>query len=179
MDKPAYEKTISQKIIFLDIDGVLNSSSWNAVHQMEICDGTLVDKDKICLLAKLVKETTAALVLHSGWRFWFDKDLKPVRKEAFRLLEMLHCEGLSLYSITPDLSTDKIRYTKKFSLVKANEILSWLKHHPEAGRWIVIDDLDLHNDIIRQHQIKTDQTVGLTSQDIEHAKVMLMDNLQI
>ena len=49
MDKPAYEKTISQKIIFLDIDGVLNSSSWNAVHQMEICDGTLVDKDKICL----------------------------------------------------------------------------------------------------------------------------------
>lgn len=56
-----------------------------------------------------------------------------------------------------------------------NEILSWLKHHPEAGRWIVIDDLDLHNDIIRQHQIKTDQTVGLTSQDIEHAKIMLMD----
>ena len=82
MDKPAYEKTISQKIIFLDIDGVLNSSSWNAVHQMEICDGTLVDKDKICLLAKLVKETTAALVLHSGWRFWFDKDLKPVRNLA-------------------------------------------------------------------------------------------------
>ena len=30
-----------KKIVFLDIDGVLNSNFWNENHQKEISDGTL------------------------------------------------------------------------------------------------------------------------------------------
>ena len=30
------------KVIFLDIDGVLNSNFWNDTHQREISDGTLL-----------------------------------------------------------------------------------------------------------------------------------------
>ena len=52
------------KIIFLDIDGVLNSSFWNDEHQKEISDGTLIDKEKIMLLAKLVSRTNAKIILH-------------------------------------------------------------------------------------------------------------------
>jgi len=40
-------------------------------------------------------------------------------------------------------------------------------------RWIVIDDLDLHNDEIRSHQIQTDAEVGLTEEDVENAVKML------
>ena len=58
------------KVIFLDIDGVLNSNFWNDSHQREISDGTLVDEDKIKILALLVKRTNAKIILHSGWRFW-------------------------------------------------------------------------------------------------------------
>ena len=54
------------KIIFLDIDGVLNSIFWNDEHQKEISDGTLIDKEKIMLLAKLVSRTNAKIILHSG-----------------------------------------------------------------------------------------------------------------
>lgn len=42
------------KVLFLDIDGVLNSNFWNDSHQTEISDGTLIDEEKIKLLALLV-----------------------------------------------------------------------------------------------------------------------------
>ena len=58
-------------VIFLDIDGVFNSNFWNDSHQKEISDGTLIDIEKIRLLSKLVKNTNAKIILHSGWRFWF------------------------------------------------------------------------------------------------------------
>jgi len=41
-----------QKIIFLDIDGVLNSNFWNENHQRELSDGTLIDEDKVYLLSQ-------------------------------------------------------------------------------------------------------------------------------
>ncbi len=54
------------KVIFLDIDGVLNSNFWNHTHQFEISDGTLIDRDKIKMLAELVRRTGAEIILHSG-----------------------------------------------------------------------------------------------------------------
>lgn len=32
------------KVIFLDIDGVLNSNFWSGTHQREISDGTFIIK---------------------------------------------------------------------------------------------------------------------------------------
>lgn len=52
--------------------------------------------------------------------------------------------------------------------------MGWLDMHKEIESWIVIDDLDLHNEHILQHQVKTDQTIGLTQQDIERAETMLL-----
>lgn len=36
-----------RRIIFLDIDGVLNSNLWNNTQQKEISDGTLIDEEKV------------------------------------------------------------------------------------------------------------------------------------
>ena len=47
------------KIIFLDVDGVLNSDSWNQEHENEIKNGILIDKEKIEILSKLIKTTGA------------------------------------------------------------------------------------------------------------------------
>lgn len=157
------------KVIFLDIDGVLNSNFWNESHQIEISDGTLIDEEKIKLLAELVEKTDAKIVLHSGWRIWFDTNLKPLRKESEQLVNMFDEVGLSIYDVTPDLTTEEIRRSKKFSLVKADEILLWLKSQGEVSAWVVIDDLDLNNELIESHQIKTDSKIGLTMEDVEAA----------
>lgn len=164
-----------RKVVFLDIDGVLNSNFWNESHQREISDGTLIDESKIKLLCKLVKRTDAGIILHSGWKYWFGSDLKPLRKEAENLRSLLEKEGLTIAGVTPDHATEEIKKTKKFSLVKADEILAWLKQHEEIDRWVVLDDLDLHNAEIAKHQIKTDQTIGLTMEDVEKAEMILKE----
>ena len=61
-----------ERVIFLDIDGVLNSRFWEDEHQVEISDGKYVDIEAVKLFSQLVKETDATVILHSGWRFWFD-----------------------------------------------------------------------------------------------------------
>ena len=161
------------KIVFLDIDGVLNSSAWNESHQDEIKKGILIDRQKVTLLASLVKKTGARIILHSGWRYWFDNKLKPLRIESEYLIEFLQQEGLSIEGVTPDLTTEEIRTTKKFSLVKADEILLWLKQNENVASWVVFDDLDLHNVEVEQYQVKTDYMVGLTYFDIEKAEEIL------
>ena len=112
------------RIIFLDIDGVLNSNIWNDSHQKEISDGTLIDYEKVKLLSMLVKRTNAKIILHSGWKNWFNHNLKPLCLESENLVILFNKEELSFEDITPDHSTEEIRKNKKFSLVKASEILT-------------------------------------------------------
>lgn len=162
------------KVVFLDIDGVLNSDCWNDSHPREIGDGTLIDEEKIKLLSGLVNRTSAKIILHSGWRTWFDPALRPLRIEAKKLVGLLKKEGLRIDGVTPDLTTEEIRKTKKFSLVKAEEILLWLSLHPDVVEWVVLDDLDLHNVTIEQHQVKPDQAIGLTLADAEKAVKILL-----
>lgn len=161
-------------VVFLDIDGVLNSNFWCENNQREISNGTLIDKDKVKLLSSLIKATNAKIILHSAWRFWFDSHLKPLLNEAEKLVEIFQGEGLTIDGVTPDLTTEEIRITKRFSLVKAEEILLWISEHKDVQNWVVIDDLDLHNSEIEKHQIKTDNTIGLTVEDLENAKKMLL-----
>ncbi len=162
------------KVIFLDIDGVLNSHFWNDTHQREIGDGTLIDEEKVMLLGQLIRNTNAKIVLHSGWKFWFDGEVQPLRREAEYLISMLEKEGIKVSGVTPDHTTEEIRKNKKFSLVKASEILAWLSQQGNIEKWIVIDDLDLHNEEIRKHQILTDASVGLTVENIYEAERMLL-----
>ncbi len=163
-------------VVFLDIDGVLNSNFWFENNEKELSNGTLIDIEKIKLFSLLVKTTNAKIILHSGWRFWFNTDLQPLRVEAEKLVEMLKSEGLKLDGLTPDLTTDEIRETKKFSLVKAAEILLWLSENKEVKNWVVLDDLDLHNEEIEKMQIKTDPTIGLSLEDIKKAEKMLLES---
>lgn len=162
------------KVIFLDIDGVLNSSFWNNTHQCEISDGTLIDSEKIKLLGGLVRRTGAAIVLHSGWKYWFDSKLEPLRTESKRLKTLLLQEGLTIYSVTPDHATEEIKRDKKFSLIKAEEILAWLDAHKEIEQWVVIDDLDLHNTEVAKHQLRTNPQTGLTCNDVHEIEKMLL-----
>lgn len=161
------------KAVFLDIDGVLNSEIWNKAHQIDISKGVLIDETKIDLLSRIIKATKAVIVLHSGWRFWLNDNLQPMRVEAATLIELFGKYNISIYDKTPDLSNDEIKKTKKFSLVKAEEIIKWLWEHKEIEHYLVLDDLDLHSKEISEHQIRTDFTVGLMEEEVDRAIKML------
>jgi hypothetical protein len=45
----------------------------------------------------------------------------------------------------------------------------WSKYsheHPDTENWLVLDDLDLHNEEIATHQVMTDSEYGLTEDDV-------------
>ena len=161
-------------VIFLDVDGVLNSKFWDNDHQREISEGKYVDLEAVKLFGSLVKRTDAKVILHSGWRFWFDKAMNPLRHEAEFFANAMKNEGIQIAGVTPDLTTEEIRKTKKFSLVKADEILQWLRENP-TDNWVVIDDLELHNSEIAGRQVQTDAEVGLTESDVEKAVNILSE----
>lgn len=158
------------KVIFLDVDGVLNSDFRS---RKQIASGQLIDEERVQLLGELVRRTGAELVLHSGWRFWLDEHLRPIRPEAQQLTALLKKHGMTLAGKTEDLSETKSYLIPRLSLTKGDEILLWLQMHPKVKKYVILEDLDLHKLRLKPHHVQTDPCIGLTEEDVERAVAIL------
>lgn len=148
------------KVIFLDIDGVLNSEKF-----LEHNKNQAIDRNSVGILKNIIDKTGAVIVMSSGWRLWFDDNMLPQDGYSQCLYEIL-CEfNLKLFGKTPDFSTEEIRTRKTFSHVKAKEIIAWLNEHEFVDNYVVIDDLDLKNEEINAHLVKINGQVGITEAD--------------
>jgi HAD domain in Swiss Army Knife RNA repair proteins len=104
------------KIVFSDIDGVLNCKSTPNPRKFPyVADPQLVER-----LRQLLQRSRAEVVLTSTWRY-----------DPAGLFSAKHW-GIPFIDITPDLPHEPRR----------NEILSWLAGHPEVTRYAVLDDDD-------------------------------------
>ena len=89
------------KIIFLDIDGVLNTDKWEAYmlsQRLPLEDefGIFFDKEAINNLAKILTITKAKIVIHSTWKLG-----KPL--EWLQLLWNKRRLPGHIFDITPDI----------------------------------------------------------------------------
>lgn len=90
------------KVIFLDIDGVLNGDKLYDLFPEETY---LVDDNSLKRLAKLVELTDAKIVLSSSWSLCFEynnNDVVPVFHGGYYLLNKLKSVGLSIHDIFDD-----------------------------------------------------------------------------
>ena len=142
------------KIIFLDVDGVLNSEYINA-RSPEGHVGVMDSKVK--LLSKLVEETNADVVISSDWRLIKDADYQY-------LINKLRYKGhIEIKGETPNLSWSH----------RGTEIKSYLDDHP-TDAWVVLDDIVFSDfEIVEGHLVLTDPEFGLTEADVEKAKRIL------
>jgi hypothetical protein len=122
------------KVIFLDIDGVLNCSTTKNPRKFPY----VVDKKLLARFQKLVERTRAKVVLTSSWRF------DPVGLYAAK-----HW-SIPFVDVCPDLPNSPRR----------NEVLRWLRHHPKVTRYAIIDDEDDELDDLPLFQPSA--TTGLT-----------------
>src|SRR5712672_638718 len=104
------------KIIFLDIDGVLNCKSTPNPRNFPY----VVDRVLLRRLKRIVERTRAKVVLSSTWRY-----------DPAGIFSARHW-GIPFMDVTPDMPKKPRR----------DEILSWLKAHPKVKRFVVIDDED-------------------------------------
>ena len=156
------------KVIFLDIDGVLNSKEFLKNNQNEV-----IDRSSVSILKKVIDKTGAVIVMSSGWRLWFDDNMMPEDGYSQCLYDIL-CEfDIKLFGKTPDFSTNEIRTKKTFSHVKAKEITAWLSEHKNFDKYVVLDDLLLKSEEINSHLIRTNAQVGITEDDAKRAIIMI------
>lgn len=156
------------KVIFLDVDGVLNSEK--LIKEKK---GDIIDRSKVRILKNIIEKTGAKVVLSSGWRLWFDDNLLPKDGYSQLLYEALKGFNIELFDKTPDFSTEEIRTRKTFSHIKGKEILNWLDNHKEIENYIVIDDLMLRENKVNNRLLKINGECGLREEDgIEAIKML-------
>lgn len=114
------------KIIFLDIDGVLNHQ-----HTKERIHGCLgIDPIRVNRLAKIVKETGAQVVLTSTWKM----DWKPCTDSS-----ELNVYGQ--YMVNALLQEDIHIFDKTVDdgMNRGEGILTWLNNYPVES-FVILDD---------------------------------------
>lgn len=117
------------KVIFLDIDGVLNSARYD--RERGANDGN-IDKSRLPLLKQAADRTGAEIVLSSSWRRHWDKDQSKMTAEGRGLVLLFAEYGLTIFDKTPDMGRV---YSRK------DEIISWLNEHPDVEKFVILDDL--------------------------------------
>jgi FMN phosphatase YigB (HAD superfamily) len=106
----------SMKIVFFDIDGVLNTRHTPNPRTFPY----VADKKLVRRFRRLLAKTRAKAVLISTWRY-----------DPAGLFSARH-HGIPFIGCTPDLPHKPRR----------DEILAWLKQHPGVTRYAVLDDED-------------------------------------
>ena len=121
------------KIIFLDIDGVLNSEMYETSRGVERADNR-IDLTRVKLLADIVNVTDAKIVLSSTWRLDWDKSPELCGEDGEYINQCLAQYGLSIIDKTPFNSMIDDR---------RGEILTWLLcHHREVESFVILDDIN-------------------------------------
>jgi len=130
------------KVIFLDVDGVLNTDATWEMRYIEFVNNRRiicpVDEFRIQYLKKIIDEVDAKIVLFSTWSGGFKKEDNKVVPLGLR--NNSYAEGF--YNILKKYKIeiyDKI--SKNETLMKNSEKINlWLLNHTEVSEFIIIED---------------------------------------
>ncbi len=136
------------KVIFLDIDGVLNSDEYikkvKKLHTQGIENE--IDVNKVKLLKRAVDETKAKVVLTSSWRY---------TRKAQSLKDLLLSYGIHV-DTTPFINHKR-----------GLEIKKWLSDNLNVEEYVIIDDeiFDSYDEELMSNLIKISNGNGYTFGD--------------
>ena len=169
------------KIIFLDIDGVLNHQIWfekwhkseKRTDTEEQYNDSMIDPESVDLLNKIIADTDAKVVISSSWRknntiesMQTLLDKKGFKGEIIGLTPVLYFTGLKDYH---------------YSVPRGNEIKAWLEINKgilgdkmSKVKYVIFDD---DSDMLlwqRENYFWIDAYCGLTKNIIYKATRFLL-----
>lgn len=138
------------KVLFLDIDGVLNSNDYFNSIKNNQDEYEEIDESKVILLKKIIDKTNAKIVLSSTWRELnhrrldknnpkYDGNNHPMFQY---LIDILKKYGLEIYSEIPIIDGNR-----------PHEICEWIKQNNFKGNFVSIED-DFGFDNYKQYGIE-------------------------
>lgn len=150
------------KVIFVDADGCMIDDGWAdrcfAEEGYDPYDYDEFNPRSLRLLARLKEETKAEVVFSSSWRF---DELSFINAKV-----QFEEVGIQLYGYTTlDWHTGQTR---------SDEIELFLTQHPEIENYVILDDVDITNEILRAHWVKTTFKEGFTHNMFLRAKEILI-----
>ena len=150
------------KVIFLDVDGVLNTPS----SESRCGEYIGIDDEKVEKLKKIVEKTKAEIVLISTWKKYWRKEekLMPLQDYSANYLdEKLAKQGLKAIDKTKDKADG--RY-----LSRGESILEYV-YRNNVENYIILDDCQFDYDgcDLTDNYIKTNQIEGLSEQQVKAA----------
>jgi len=151
------------KIIFLDIDGVLNSLPFLKKKAEEYKDGVwdsnnldMIDPLAVNLLNQLVQDTGANIVVSSSWRIGYT---------VVYLQNILMASGLEHPERIIGTTSSQTHKDRGF------EISLWLQQVSVDSFVVLDDDSDMTG--VMDNLVQTSLDKGLTQQDIDKARKIL------
>ena len=131
------------KVVFLDIDGVLNDAFTTA----DLMDD-LPKKEHLDCLKAIIDATDAKIVLSSTWRLF-----PSARNDVKNALRNV---GLEFIDKTKELRD------------RASEIQEWLSRHPEVEKFVILDDEEISGKF-PDNLVQTTFYRGLLPEHVEKA----------
>lgn len=117
------------KILFLDIDGVLNDHDFSDVSKS--CS---IKKSCVEQLNRIIITTQPSVVLSTAWRYMILG--KAITTKGFEYMLRTHgvTSEINIIDITP--SDEEIR-------TRGEQISAWLSIHPEIKKYAILDDMEI------------------------------------
>ena len=172
-----------KKVIFLDVDGVLNSSR-------TLYEDISLEDDLISNLKELVDKTGAKIILSSSWRLSTEAVATLMDKlDKFGLvISGMTCDGVDLdwierfeFNATKKYLDTRFDYDEnkqiKITHDRGAEIFKWLSEHKEVESFVILDDEDFDiKNYFPDKLIKTNFKTGLTKEDVKKAIQIINKN---
>lgn len=138
------------KIIFIDIDGVLcldseinaKNTRWGSIHRF--------NNKAVKVLNHILNITDADLVISSDW--------KNNNNLSFKDLQEIFIEWAGIIKqpidVTPNLWGKEFTKLSQLEECRSKEILEYVKLY-NIEKWVAVDDLDLSNYLSEDHFVHT------------------------
>ncbi len=148
------------KVIFLDIDGVLNSAAYDRVRDWRTLSA--IDESRLPLLKEIADKTGAKIVLSSTWRCDWEKDPALCREDGTYINQTFAKFGLEVYDKTPYLGLCADRH---------GEIKKWLNENG-ADSFVILDDYRYNWAELSDNFVKTNPYRGAGLEE-EHVRLAI------
>jgi len=138
-------------VLFLDIDGVLNSDRFRFAQPWGVREVDMFDPAAVATLNAITRRWQLKLVISSSWRVM--PDLEAILRAKGIEAEII---GLTPHAEGP----------------RGFEIAEWLVGHPEITSFVILDD-DADMGELTDHLVRTDHRHGLVPEDVERVARVL------
>lgn len=154
------------KILFLDIDGVLNSREYDRKRNWN--EQTDIDETRLPLVKEIIDKTGAKIVLVSTWRSHWNSDESLCDEDGMYINRLFSKHGLTIYDKTPELGLLSKR---------RDEVKAWLAEHTgEVERFVILDDYRFGWENLSDFYIHTNPHYGLGLEEEHVVKAVTLLN---